>query len=92
MKKIVYTSIQGAEDGNLFSNVVQSNRQTGQDVIKSGLDWVIGRNGIYIEPDIEYIESYKKEGGIRNCAGDGKTGYTTRPELGYAYAKMLIEN
>lgn len=92
VKKIVYISIQGAEDGNLFSNVVQSNRQTGQDVIKSGLDWVIGRNGIYIEPDIEYIESYKKEGGIRNCAGDGKTGYTTRPELGYAYAKMLIEN
>jgi len=92
VKKIVYTSIQGAEEGNLFSNVVQSNRQTEQDVIKSGLDWVIGRNGIYIEPDIEYIESYKKEGGIRNCAGDGKTGYTTRPELGYAYAKMLIED
>lgn len=92
VKKIVYTSIQGADEGTLFSQVVNSNRQTEQDIINSGLDWVIGRNGIYIEPDIEYIESYKKEGGIRNCAGNGKTGYTTRGELAFAYAKMLIED
>ena len=57
-----------------------------------GLDWSIGRNGIYIEPDLEYIDTYKKEGEIRNCAGDGKCAYTSRSELGYAYAKMLIED
>jgi len=50
------------------------------------------RNGIYIEPDIEYIEAYKKSGGIFNCAGDGRCGYTTRPELAYAYARMLIQD
>ncbi len=92
VKKIVYTSIQGAEEGTLFSQVVKSNRQTEQDIMNSGLDWVIGRNGIYIEPDVLYVESYRKQGGIRNCAGNGKTGYTTRPELAYAYAKMLLEN
>lgn len=53
---------------------------------------MIGRNGIYIEPDIEYIEAYKKSGGIINCAGDGKCGYTTRPELAYAYVRMLTED
>ena len=63
VKKIVYTSVQGAEEGTAFSPVIQSNRQTEKDVQNSGLDWVIGRNGIYIEPDIEYIESYKKAGG-----------------------------
>ena len=92
VKKIVYTSVQGAEEGTAFSPVIQSNRQTEEDVRNSGLDWVIGRNGIYIEPDVEYIESYKKAGGIFNCAGDGKCGYTTRPELGYAYARMLTED
>ncbi len=92
VKKIVYTSVQGAEEGTAFSPVIQSNRQTEQDVIDSGLDWVIGRNGIYIEPDIEYIDSYKKAGVIANCAGDGKCGYTTRPELAIAYAKMLTED
>ncbi|GEM79633.1 SDR family oxidoreductase [Vibrio superstes] len=92
VKKIVYTSVQGAEQGTAFSPVIQSNRQTEQDVRESGLDWVIGRNGIYIEPDIEYVESYKKLGVIVNCAGNGKCGYTTRDELAHAYAKMLTED
>lgn len=91
VKKIVYTSIQGAEDGTTFSPIVQSNRQTETDIKNSGMDWAIGRNGIYIEPDVEYIETYKTLGHIANCAGDGKCGYTTRPELAYAYAKMLTE-
>ncbi len=92
MKKIVYTSIQGAYENTAFSPVVKSNRQTEQDIIDSGLDWVIGRNDIYIETDVEYIESYVSQGGISNCAGAGKCGYTTRPELAYAYVKMLIED
>ncbi|GAD04306.1 SDR family oxidoreductase [Agarivorans albus] len=92
VQKIVYTSVQGAEENTAFSPVIQSNRQTEQDLKDSGLAWVIGRNGIYIEPDIEYIENYKKAGTITNCAGDGKCGYTSRGELGYAYAKMLSED
>ena len=91
VKKIVYTSIVGAAEGNAFSPIVQTNRQTEKDIQNSGLNWVIGRNGIYIEPDLEYLESYKKEGEIRNCAANGKCTYTSREELGFAYAKMLIE-
>lgn len=90
VKKIVYTSIVGAEKDNAFSAVVQSNRQTEIDVKNSGLEWSIGRNGIYIEPDLEYIDTYQKEGEIRNCAGEGKCAYTSRIELGVAYAKMAI--
>ena len=92
VKKMVYTSIIGAEENNAFSPIVQSNRQTEKDVRDSGMEWSIGRNGIYIEPDLEYIDTYVKEGEIRNCAGNGKCGYTSRTELGYAYAKMLTED
>ncbi|MCG9791875.1 SDR family oxidoreductase [Flavobacterium algicola] len=92
VQKIVYTSIVGAEENNAFSPIVQTNRQTERDVQESGLDYVIGRNGIYIEPDLEYLETYIKDGEIRNCAGEGKCTYTSRQELGYAYAKMLIED
>lgn len=92
VKKLVYTSVQGAESGTAFSPIIQSNRHTEQDVRDSGLEWSIGRNGIYIEPDVEYIEDYKKQGEVVNCAGDGKCGYTSRPELGYAYARMLTED
>jgi len=91
VSKIVYTSVQGADGGNNFSPIIQSNRQTEQDVRESGLDWVIGRNGIYIEPDVDYIETYKQRGKIANCAGDGKCGYTNRPELAYAYARLLTK-
>lgn len=92
VRKLVYTSVQGAEEGTAFSPIVQSNRQTEQDVRDSGLQWVIGRNGIYIEPDVEYMETYKQRGEIANCADDGKCGYTTRLELAYAYARMLTDS
>ena len=91
VKKIVYTSIIGDEEKTAFSPVVKSNRQTEIDIQNAGLNWVIGRNGIYIEPDLDYIDNYVKEGEIRNCAGNGKCAYTSRKELGYTYAKMLID-
>ncbi len=89
VRKLVYTSIQGAEEGTAFSPIVRSNRTTEEDVQRSGLAWAIGRNGIYIEPDVEYVETYARRGEIANCAGDGRCGYTTRPELAYAYARLL---
>ncbi|MCK5067525.1 MAG: NAD(P)H-binding protein [Bacteroidales bacterium] len=89
--KIVYTSIIGSEKETDFSPIVQSNRQTEEDVKNSGLEWVIGRNGLYIEPDLEYIATYIKEGGIINCAGEGETAYTSRDELAFAYWKMMVE-
>lgn len=92
VSKIVYTSIQGPEEGTGFSPVVQSNRQTETDIRESGLDWVIGRNGIYIEPDVEYIEGYRARGEIANCAGNARCGYTTRPELAAAYASLLTRS
>lgn len=92
VKKIVYTSIIGDKVETAFSPIIRSNRQTEQDVKDSGLDWVIGRNGLYIEPDLEYIDNYVKVGMIANCAKDGLCTYTSRKELAYAYAKMLQED
>ncbi|WP_417599907.1 NAD(P)H-binding protein [Pararhodobacter oceanensis] len=89
VSRLVYTSIQGPEDGTPFSPIVQSNRQTEADIRASGLDWAIGRNGIYIEPDVDYIDSYRARGEIANSAGDGRCGYTTRAELAEAYAALL---
>ncbi|MEM8896828.1 MAG: SDR family oxidoreductase [Bacteroidota bacterium] len=92
VKKIVYTSILGTSAGSNFSPIVASNRQTEQDIQASSLNWVIGRNGIYLEPDLEYIDTYVKEGGIINSAGEGKCAYTSRPELGYGYARLLTDD
>lgn len=60
VKKIVYTSILGPESGTSFSPVVMSNRETEMDIQQSGLSYAIGRNSLYIEPDLESIDHYKK--------------------------------
>jgi NAD(P)H dehydrogenase (quinone) len=89
VSKIVFASIQGPETGTAFSPIVQSNRQTEADIQASGMDWAIGRNGIYLEPDVAYIDTYKAAGEIANSAGAGKVGYVTRPELAIAFSQLL---
>lgn len=39
-----------------------------------------------------YIDSYRKTGEIANSAGQGRCGYTTRPELACAYARLLTSS
>ena len=92
VKKLVYTSILGDEQETAFSPIINSNRQTERDIANSKLDWVVGRNGLYIEPDLEYLPNYIKTGYISNCAGQGKCAYTSRQELAKAYAKMLLSD
>lgn len=92
VNKIVYTSIIGKSGSTNFDAIVESNRQTEQDIQDSGLQWSIGRNGLYIEPDIEYIEEYKKAGEIANCADEGLASYTTREELAFAYTQMILND
>lgn len=90
--KIVYTSIFGEEGDTSFTPIIASNRRTEEDIKNSGLQWAIGRNGLYIEPDLEYMDNYLKAGKISNCAAWGKCSYTTRDELATAYSHMLLED
>ncbi len=92
VKKMVYTSIIGKKGNSTFDPIVSSNRQTEDDIKSSGLSYAIGRNGLYIEPDIEFLDYYVKEGKIENCAGNGKCAYTSRDELAIAYTQMLKNN
>lgn len=92
VRKIVYTSIFGHVGRCAFDAIIQSNRQTEEDVKASGLAWVIGRNGLYIDADLEAIPDYRKAGKIANSAGNGKCGYTSRSELAAAYANLLVND
>ncbi len=92
VSKIVYTSIIGKEGGSTFDAIVKSNRHTEKDIRESGLEWAIGRNGLYIEPDIEYIEKYKELDKIANCGGKGLCSYTSRAELAFAYVQIILND
>ncbi|MGD8534968.1 MAG: SDR family oxidoreductase [Candidatus Aminicenantes bacterium] len=92
VRKIVYTSIYGREGKSMFDAIIKSNRQTEKDIQAGGLEWAIGRNGLYIDADFEAIPDYKKEGIITNCAADGKCAYTSRAELARAYGHLIMDD
>ena len=48
VRKLIYTSIIGKPGNSTFDNIVNSNRQTEEDIINSRLDYAIGRNGCHI--------------------------------------------
>ncbi len=86
VRKLVYTGIAVLGE----SPITRVSKQT-EDMLKSsGLAWVIGRNGLYIEPDLEYVDNYVKEG-FTNCAGEGRCAYTSRDELAVAYVRLLTD-
>ncbi|MGB0917335.1 MAG: NAD(P)H-binding protein [Flavobacteriales bacterium] len=92
VEKVVYTSIIGHNVDTVFGPVVQSNRQTERDLKSSGLSWAVGRNGLYLEPDLEYLDSYLELGYVSNSALNGKTSYTSKSELAEAYTKLLLSD
>lgn len=92
IRKIVYSSIIGEPGKCAFDDIILSNRQTEKDIMISGLEWSIGRNGLYLEPDLDSLPVYFKEGKISNCAGNGKCPYTVRSELAVAYVRMITDN
>jgi len=91
VERLVYSSIAGGEKAGSFNSIIQSNRRTERDFHEAGIPWVIGRNSLYLEPDLEAIPDYIAVGAVANCAGTGVCNYTTREELGYAYTHMLLD-
>ncbi len=92
VRKLVYTSIFGEPGKGAFNPIIKANRQTEKDIMDSGLDWSIGRNGLYLDADLEYLDHYFEDGKISNCAGEGRCAYTTRDELAVAYMEMITRD
>lgn len=92
VEKIVYTSIMGDPCNTAFDDIIKSNRQTERDIASASVDWAIGRNALYLEPDVEYLDRYKKAGYVWNCAGDGRCSYTSRPTLAKAYTRLVLDD
>ena len=94
VRKLLYTSVvgNGWEEDTLFGPVQAVNRQAEDDLKNSGLEWVIGRNGLYLEIDVDHIVAAADDGVFRNSGSDGRCRYITRPELAYAWAKLATDD
>ncbi len=90
VRTLIYTSLigNGAEEGTLFFSTQQVNRQAEADLRNSSLQWVILRNGLYLELDLAHIIAAGPAGAYANPGGDGRAPYITIDELGYATARV----
>ena len=94
VRKMLYTSVigNGKEADTLYAPVAAINRQTEAHLQASGMDWVIPRNGLYLEFDVAHIVNADKDGGVfRNNGGDGRCGYITRSEIAFATARLALD-
>ncbi|HJP04497.1 MAG: NAD(P)H-binding protein [Gammaproteobacteria bacterium] len=95
VRKLIFTGVigNGREEGTYFFDTQQVNRQAEDDLQASGLDWIVGRNGLYLELDLVHIKLANEAGGVyRNNGGDGRCGYISIDELAFAYTQLATSD
>jgi NAD(P)H dehydrogenase (quinone) len=94
VRKLLFTSVigNGGETGTHFAATQQVNRQAEEDLKTSGLEWVVGRNALYIELDLNHIIRANETGVYSNNGQQGRCGYLTIDELAFAFAKLATDD
>ncbi len=93
VRKLIYTSVIGNElaEGTYFEPFYRVNNDTERFLMESGLEWVVARNGLYLDLDLLHIRHAHEHGGVyRNNAGEGRCGYISIEELGFALARVAV--
>jgi len=94
IRKLIFTSVVGntVEADALFYPSQRMNRATEALVIESDLEWIIARNGLYLDLDLRSIRAASDTGVYRTNGGDGRCGYIAIAELGYALAQLAVRD
>jgi NAD(P)H dehydrogenase (quinone) len=92
VQRILFTSVigNGREMDTMFGATQQVNRQTEADLQNSGLEWLIGRNGLYLELDLIQMRKAGESGVYANSAGEGRCPYLSIGEIACAYASWRL--
>ncbi len=93
VRRVLFTSVigDGREMDTLFGPTQQVNRQAEADLQASGLEWVIGRNGLYLELDLIQMRKAGETGVYSNPAGDGRCPYISIDEIAWAFARLALD-
>ncbi len=92
VRKVVYTSVigNGLEMQTGFAATQRVNRQTETDLAASGLEWIVARNGLYLDIDIQLMKAAAAAGGVyESSAGEGRCCYISVDELAHATAALV---
>lgn len=90
VRKVVCTSVIGNDKAaeTWFWPTLEMNRKTEALLESSGMDWMIARNGLYLELDLHHIIAAQASGVYSNSGGDGVCGYIAIDEIAYAMARL----
>jgi NAD(P)H dehydrogenase (quinone) len=90
IRKIIFTSVIGStgEEDTMFAATQQVNRQTEKDIKACGLEWIVARNGLYLDLDLGHILRANDAGVYQNNGGDGRCGYVSIEEIAFALAQL----
>lgn len=93
VRRVLFTSVigNGREMDTLFAPTQQVNRQAEADLQASGLEWVIARNGLYLELDLIQMRKAQESGVYSNPAGNGRCPYITIDEIACACARLAVD-
>ncbi|MCU0760994.1 MAG: NAD(P)H-binding protein [Steroidobacteraceae bacterium] len=91
VRRVLYTSVigNGIEMQTGFAATQRANRQAEADLAASGLEWVVARNGFYLDIDVEQMRAANARGWYASSSGDGRCGYVSIAELAFATAQLV---
>ena len=95
VRKLIYTSVIGNElaAATQFAPFQAINRETEAELQASGMEWIVARNGLYLDLDLVHIRHAHAHGGVyRNNGGEGRCGYISIAELGFALAALACSD
>ncbi|MGK0498428.1 MAG: NAD(P)H dehydrogenase (quinone) [Oceanicoccus sp.] len=94
VRKLIYTSVisNGLESGTLYADFANINAQTETCIKDSGLQWVIARNGLYLDLDVAQIRAAAESGKYQNSGHEGRCGYMSILEAAHAYAALALND
>jgi NAD(P)H dehydrogenase (quinone) len=91
VRRVLYTSVigNGTEMQTGFAATQRANRQAEADLADSGLEWVVARNGFYLDIDVEQMRAANARGWYASSSGDGRCCYVSIAELAFATAQLV---
>ncbi len=91
VRRVVYTSVigNGIEMQTGFAGTQRANRQTEDDLAASGFEWLVARNGFYLDIDVDIMRAAQARGFYESSSGDGRCGYISIAELAFATAHLV---
>jgi NAD(P)H dehydrogenase (quinone) len=91
VRRVVYTSVigNGTEMQTGFAATQRANRQAEADLAASGFEWIVARNGFYLDLDVQVMRAASAKGFYESNSGDGRCGYISIAEIAVATAHLV---